>query len=339
MKYTRKFLLGIILMLVLTGCEEWPNFLDSSGPVAEKQAEIFWISHAFSVPVFFIVAGLLLYILFRFRRRPGGRVTSMSPSRETLVEIIYTAIPLLLVVLLFFLTIGYINAIDDPESGEDELTVRVIGNRWYWEYEYPDQRILVPDQLHVPVNTNVRLILESSDVIHSFWVPELAGKMDLIPGQTNEMWFRATEIGEYSGYCAEFCGIQHAMMRVKVVVDSREDFDAWISRMQQPPPIPGTELQQQGYDLIISPRCARCHSLGIKQDVPLLGPDLANISARSVFAGATYQVSEENLRQWLRDNQEMKPGNLMQGVELTEQEINALIAYFYLKPWGSEEAE
>lgn len=337
MKYIKRISLAIVLVLTLTGCEEWPNFLDSSGPVAEKQAEIFWISHGLSVPVFFLVAGLLFYILFRFRKRPGQKVDPDAPRHATFIEIIYTAIPLLLVVLLFFLTIGYIYAIDDPDTEDEKLTVRVIGNRWYWEYEYPEHNLLVPDELHVPVDTNIHLILEASDVIHSFWVPELAGKEDLIPGQTNEMWFRATEVGEYRGYCAEFCGTQHAMMRVKVVVDTKEGFEAWVSRMQQPPPQPGTELQQQGYELITGPRCARCHSLGITQDVPLLGPDLGHLASRTTFAGATFDLTEENIRRWLEDNQSMKPGNLMQGVELSEREINALIAYFFAKPWGAQE--
>jgi len=331
MKCFGRIAVGILVSLALAGCNGSPSFLAPSGPVARKQSDLFWISHAFSVPAFLIIAGLLFYNLIRFRKRVGQDRPLQEIKHATRIETIYTVVPLILVLVMFVLTIGYMEATAEPEAKNDELTIRVIGNRWYWEFEYPDYQFVTPDEFHVPINTDIHLIVDSVDVIHSFWVPQLAGKMDAIPGETNEMWFRATETGEYLGYCAEFCGIQHALMRNRLFVDTPEDFQAWVSLMRQPPPQPQTDLQRQGYDLITAGVCANCHTLGTKQDSRLLGPDLAHFSAHTTMVGAANPLNEANLRRWLLDTNDMKPGNLMQIIPLTPQEVDALVAYLLME--------
>jgi cytochrome c oxidase subunit 2 len=330
MKRFCRIVFGILASLILAGCKGSPSFLEPTGSVARKQSDLFWISHAFSIPVFLFVAGLLFYNLIRFRKREGQDRQVREIKHASRIETLYTLVPLILVLVMFVLTIGYMRATAEPESKENKLTIRVIGNRWYWEFEYPDYQFVTPDEFHIPVNTDVHLIVDSADVIHSFWIPQLAGKMDAIPGQNNEMWFRANETGELLGYCAEFCGTQHALMRNRVFVDTAEDFQAWVSLMQQPPPQPQTDLQQQGYDLITKGICSNCHTLGIEQDSHMLGPDLAHFSSHTTMVGSSNPLTEANLRRWLLDTNDMKPGNLMQIIPLTSEQVDALVAYLLM---------
>jgi cytochrome c oxidase subunit 2 len=227
------------------------------------------------------------------------------------------------------------------------INVHVIGHQWWWEFDYPDLGIVTANELHVPVNTNVYITLDSVDVIHSFWVPQLSGKTDVIPGQTNHMWFRADETGDYHGQCAEFCGLNHANMRIKVVVETNDDFKAWAKNQQQPPAQPQTAEQQQGYKILTTGICSNCHQLkntvvppGKNSSAPPsntpgngaytvarpVGPNLGHLMSRSVFAGATFDLNEANLRRWLMDNQHMKPGNDM-SLNPKPDELEPLIAY------------
>jgi cytochrome c oxidase subunit 2 len=186
--------------------------------------------------------------------------------------------------------------------------------------------IITANELHVPVGSTVQIKLDSVDVIHSFWVPQLSGKVDVIPGQTNEAWFRADEIGTFHGQCAEFCGLNHANMRIKVIVESQDDFDAWAQNQQQPPPEPQSDQAQTGHDMIVSGICSNCHALGDSGPEDPTGPNLTHLFSRSVFAGATYDLTEQNIRRWLTQNDEMKPGNDM-SVNLTQDDVDALMAY------------
>jgi cytochrome c oxidase subunit 2 len=206
------------------------------------------------------------------------------------------------------------------------LNVRVVGHQWWWEIDYTDLGIATANEMHIPVGTTVQIALESRDVIHSFWVPQLSGKTDVIPGQNNTMWLEGDQVGEFLGQCAEFCGIEHALMRFKVIVESQEDFDAWVANQQKPVYQPQTEDEQAGYEELTG-ACAACHSLDPSEmDTDKVGPNLTHLFSRTTFAGGSFELNEENLRKWLEDTQAMKPGNDME-IKVLPKTRDQIISY------------
>lgn len=321
------FLELLLLVLTLTACGGSPNFLDSASPVAQAEGGLYKILLALSVVVFLCVEGLLVIILVRFRKQKGQSEIPEQRYRERLIEFVYTIIPVAIVAAIFILTLRTMQAVAAPPEQPGDLNIQVIGHQWWWEFDYPDQKIITANELHIPVNTNVQITLDSVDVIHSFYVPQLSGKTDVLPGTTNHMWLRGDTVGAYHGQCAEFCGLDHANMRFTVYVDTPEDYQAWVTNQQQPPPEPQTDLEKQGQTLIANGICGSCHLLG--EDGPEhVAPNLTHLFSRSKFAGDILDLNEENLRAWLRDNQAIKPGNDMQHVKnLPQSQIDALVAY------------
>jgi len=277
--------------------------------------------------VFVLVEGALIWILVRDRKRSSDDELPKQVYGNTRLEIIWTVIPILLVIALFVMTVQTVNAIAAPASAKSDMNIRVVGHRWWWEFDYLDQKIATANELHIPVGATVQIQLESVDVIHSFWVPQLAGKTDVVPGQHNTMWITGDQVGEYLGQCAEFCGTQHALMRFKVFVDSQEDFDAWMANQQKPAYQPQTEDEQAGFKEIDTGACAACHSLDPTEiDTKKVGPNLTHLFSRTTFAGGSFDLNEENLRSWLHDTQAMKEGNDMQ-ITVPPQQIDQIIAY------------
>ncbi len=311
---------------LLASCAGSPTFLTPNSLVSGSEAQLFNIVLFMAVGVFVLVEGLLIYNIIRFRGRKGDDKEPRQIYGNNRLEVIWTAIPILLVASLFALTVHTINVTNIPKSQPSDINVTVIGHQWWWEFDYPDLGIKTANELHVPVGKNVQLKIESADVIHSFWVPQLSHKIDAIPGQVNHLWFNADTVGEFHGHCAEFCGINHANMRIKVVVESQADYDAWSANQQQPPVQPQTEQEQQAFDMITKGACVNCHTLGSSQAINPIGPNLTHLMSRSVFGGATFDLNEQNLRHWLEANQEMKPGNRM-NVKLNQDQIDALMSY------------
>jgi cytochrome c oxidase subunit 2 len=209
------------------------------------------------------------------------------------------------------------------------LHVVAIGHSWWWEFVYPDLGFKTANEMHVPAGSEIQMELTSVDVLHTFSVPEIGISAPALPGQTNSISLRAPEEGELGGECAEICGTAHNMMRVKVVVDSPEDFEAWAANQKQPAAVPQTEQQWAGYEFVTT-ACARCHSLDpAEARTDLLGPNLAHLMSRSVFAGASFNLNETNLRRWLRDTQAMKAGNDMV-INLPRDDYAAVVEYLLL---------
>jgi len=211
----------------------------------------------------------------------------------------------------------------------EPLRVRVIGHSWWWEFDYPDLRIKTANEMHLPVGTNVELELTSVDVLHTLSIPELSVRADAIPGQVNHLQTQVDAPGALGGECSEICGIAHSMMRAKVVAESQVDFDAWAAHQQKPAAVPQTEQELSGYDML-STACSRCHSLDPGEErTDLVGPNLAHLMSRSVFAGASFTLDESNLRRWIRDTQAMKAGNDMV-VKLARDDYLAVVEYLLL---------
>ncbi|HET7145295.1 MAG TPA: cytochrome c oxidase subunit II, partial [Anaerolineales bacterium] len=278
--------------------------------------------------VFVLVEFCLVWILIRDRKQQGDDTPPKQVYANAKLEITWTVIPVLLTGVLFVLTVRTMDLVAAPAPSAADINVHVIGHQWFWEIDYSDLGIKTANELHIPLGATVQITLDSIDVIHSFWIPQLSGKTDVIPGQTNQMWLTADQTGVFLGQCAEFCGIEHALMRIEVVVDSQEDFNAWVSNQQKPAAQPQTDEEQEGFKQVTG-LCASCHSINPAEPENKVGPNLAHLFSRSKFAGATYDLTEENLSKWLHDTQPMKPGNKM-NLKLTPEEIEHLLAYLKL---------
>ena len=329
MKILHKITLLFGFGFFISGCAASPTFLSPASPIAAHEATLYKDILVESLSIFVLIIGVLVWILVRDRSR-GENNKTLPPQLYGKMALI--AIPVLMIILLdgvdFVWMARTMRAVAAPVVSAQDVNVQVIGHRWWWEFDYPDLGIKTANELHIPVGATVQITLDSVDVIHSFWVPQLSGKTDAIPGQTNHMWITADQAGVFTGQCAEFCGTEHAMMRVHVVVDSQSDFDAWVADQQKPAPEPQTQDEQDGYKLVTS-LCASCHSLRPTEPGFKTGPNLTHLFSRTVFAGASYDLTEENLRRWLANTQPMKPGNDM-GVKLTPQEIDQILAYLRL---------
>ena len=320
------------------------------GPVAERQLSLFWIIFWLAVVVFILVEGVLLYMIFRFRRKPTDQGLPPQTHGNTKLEIIWTVVPAILLVIVAVPT--YITIADQNSPPEDlpQLQVTVVAHQWWWEFDYPDLGVMTANELHVPVNTAVSLDLRSQDVIHSFWIPKLAGKTDVIPNGGNTMWFVAREPDSYYGQCAELCGIAHAQMRFRVISQSQEDFDRWVRAQNAPRLDPGSELVAAGQTLFGTRGCLVCHTVngpdapGIQQSrmngflagaAIFPAPNLTTFATRTTFAGGILDNTVENLKDWVRNPEDLKPGNRMaqfaaayqDGASLLEDDVDDLVAY------------
>ena len=313
---------------------------DTLGPVAESQVVLFyWIFWA-GLVVFLLVGGPLLYAALKFRRREGeGDPEQVHGNRR--LEIAWTIAPAIVLAIVAVPTIITIfdnaHSPETPEQGG--LVVEVIGHQWWFEFRYPDHDVITAGEMHIPTGKPINIKLDSVDVIHSFWVPKLAGKVDMIPNNDNTMWLKADEAGVYFGQCAEFCGVSHASMRFKVIAQPQAEFDAWLLAQAAPAIEPTDPLAIAGHDVFMSRAvlCFRCHTVkGSRLARGTIGPNLTHFASRNEFAGSIMENTQDHLREWLEDPGKMKPGNMMSeeaevytGVvpPLTEPQVSALIAY------------
>jgi len=329
MRIHRRITFMVGLGLVLSGCApSSPTFLRPASLIAKHEAALYWEIFIETLLIFILIVGAFIWMFIRDRARDGKKI--IPP--QLYGKLALAAIPFLAIVLLdgadFVAMAKTMFEVAPPAAAAQDIQVHVIGHRWWWEFDYENQNIKTANELHIPVGATVQITLDSVDVIHSFWVPQLSGKTDVIPGQTNHMWMTSDQVGEFLGQCTEFCGTEHAMMRIKVVVQSQADFDAWVANQQKAAPQPQTDQEQAGYKTVTTV-CASCHSLNPAEPEMKTGPNLTHLFSRSVFAGGTYDLNEANIRNWLKDNQSMKPGNDM-NVKVSSQQIDDLISYLKL---------
>ena len=330
-----------LLLTVLAGCtpSHPQSTFDTLGPVSRSQANLFYVLFWVGVIVFVAVTVALIYVVIRYRRKEGDEDPEQLHGHSKL-EIAWTVAPTLLLAGIAVPTVLTIfdNANSPLPPADGGLLVEATGHQWWFEFEYPEYGITTANELHIPVGEPINFALNSVDVIHSFWVPKLAGKVDMVPNNDNTMWFQAREPGEYLGQCAEFCGVSHADMRLKVVALPRADFDAWVAAQQAPAVESADPLAQAGKEIFFSVEagCRGCHTIDGSSARGRIGPNLTHFASRSDFAGGIIENSQQNLRAWLEDPEEMKPANKMgrDGIvyndpdrALTEPEISALIAY------------
>jgi cytochrome c oxidase subunit 2 len=316
---------GAVGVLLAACTQEYDyNSLAPAGPVAEKQADLYFLVFWIAAGVFVIVEGLLLFALFRFRRRSANEAPKQIHG-NTRLEILWTIVPALLLAGVAVPTIGTIFDLSGcPEGG---VEVEVVGHQWWWEVNYPELQITTANEIRIPARQPVCFTLTSEDVIHSFSVPRLAGKQDMVPGRTIELQLQANEPGVYEGECAEYCGLSHTIMLFEVVADDPAEFDAWVEGQRQPaaPPPPGSELETT------IRQCLQCHAIGGISEpppgAPIKGPDLTHVGSRRTIVGGWLENTPQQLARWLRDPPGVKPGSKMPNYRLTDEQIEDLVEY------------
>jgi cytochrome c oxidase subunit II len=281
--------------------------------------------------IFLVVFILLAYAIVKFRGRPAD--STREPAQvygSTQIELAWTVIPILIVVVLFLATARVIHAIQDAPEPPGAVNVTVIGHQFWWEFRYPSLGIVTANELHIPATDTVHptptfLKLLSDDTDHSFWVPQLAGKTDLIPNHPNETWVEPDRPGLFLGQCAQYCGTQHAKMLLRVYVDPPEVFAAWVRAQQQP--AKQDESVAAGRHVFESTACINCHAVGGTPGDGRFGPDLTHLMSRDTIASGAALNTDDNLRLWIRQPDAVKPGSLMPAMQLGDADLDALVKY------------
>ncbi|GAB3068147.1 cytochrome c oxidase subunit II [Virgibacillus ainsalahensis] len=319
-----------IIALLLAGCgkENLTSFIPK-GYGAESSLNLIIISTAVMAFVFLIVMIVYVIAIMRFRRKKGQEdyIPKQVEGNKTL-ETVWTIIPIFLVLIIAVPTVTATFDLADESAAEDALNIEVTGSQYWWHFNYEGQEIQTSQDMYIPVGEKVYLNMISSDVIHSFWVPAISGKMDVNPENVNTMYIEANEEGVYWGKCAELCGPAHSLMDFKVIAVSQEEFDQWVSDMQNvdPDEEPQDAVAQDGKALFEENSCVACHAIG--SSPAQVGPNLTSFGDRSTVAGIL-EPTKENLVDWLMDPESIKPGNLMTGnyPELSEEEASSIAEY------------
>jgi cytochrome c oxidase subunit 2 len=348
------------LMLGVVGCTNAPSPLDPRTTGAARIAELGWVMIALATVVCVVVFGALVVALRTAPRRPETEQqrsagTGADRGADRAVVVAGMVIPVVILVFTFGYTVYTLRQVagvagvggaatvaahgDHAVHGDvgapaalravtgilPAVTVQLTGHQWWWEITYPDHHVVTANEIHIPSGVPVQVSVTSEDVIHSFWVPQVTGKVDLIPGKVNTITVRADQPGVYRGLCAEFCGLQHAHMHLRLVVTSADEFVGWVARQQQQAAPPTTPAATEGQQIFVS-QCGECHTVRGTSD-GMRGPDLTHLASRRTLGAGIHDLDRANLGGWTRDPQSMKPGNKMPNVPLDEREVAALVAY------------
>jgi cytochrome c oxidase subunit 2 len=323
--------LAVLLALGSSCLAQSPTFSSPTNifaPASTPAKSIFGLSLFVLVitgVIFVVVGSLLAYAVVKFRKRKDD--DSREPAQvygSNQVEIAWTVIPILIVVVLFMATARVIANVQKA-APDNAVHVTVIGHQFWWEYRYPGFKVVTANELHVPAGAPTEIKLLSADTDHSFWVPRLAGKTDLIPNHPNVMWIDPQEPGLYLGQCAQYCGVQHAKMLLRVYVESPAEFDQWIRQQSQP--AQSSDTVSEGRRIFEATACVNCHAVAGTPAQGRFGPDLTHLMSRETIAAGIAENNHENLRLWIKDPSRLKPGSLMPAMGLNDNDLNAVTAY------------
>jgi len=333
-------------MNLLAALSEAQYSLAPAGEQGGSIAKLWWLYFWVLSAIFFLTALFVVFAVFPRRTPPvtsDGHLEVGEPAPSTerklsgvVIGAVITSIIILFVLLFIdFFTGRSIYALENQstaDAAKDALSIKITGHQWWWQVEYlneadPSKMVTTANELHIPVGRPVKLTLNSDDVIHSFWVPNMHGKKDLVPGHPTEMWLRAKEPGTFRGQCAEFCGLQHAHMRLTFVSENAEQFDAWMKSSQTDAPAPKTPSEQHGLEVFMSNQCMMCHNVNGTNARATLGPDLTHIGSRDMLAAGAMPNTRGYLAGWIANPQNIKPGVRMPPNELSSDDLNALVDY------------
>jgi cytochrome c oxidase subunit 2 len=317
-------MLAVAVPAAVAGCAtQAPSTLTPAGPGAATVAGLWWMLFAISVVVCVVVIALVVLAAVR-RRRDGTRV---QPGRGgTFVLVLGIVLPAIVLTGVYAVGLRDMRALAEPPAAP-AATVEVVGHIWWWEVRYPDQGIVTANEIHVPAGQPVRLQLRTADVNHSFWVPELMPKTDLVAGRVNETWLQADHPGTYRGQCAEYCGLQHAHMAFTVVADPPDRFAAWVAQERRPAAAPADPLAARGRTVLETTACASCHAVAGTAANGQVGPNLTHVASRERLAAEAIPNDTGHLAGWIANSQSVKPGNLMPPQPLAPEDLQAVVAY------------
>jgi cytochrome c oxidase subunit 2 len=302
--------------------------LDPKGTEARHIAGVWWLMFGIASGVYLIVAGLIVFAIRKGRAAAAETAPEEARSPrfdDRMITWGGVVIPVLILLVLAVVTVRTTNALRRPEP--NALKIDVVGKRWWWAVTYPSIHFATANEIHIPADRPIEIHLTSDNVIHSFWVPQLAGKVDTIPGQDNVLRFSAQTPGIYEGECAEFCGIQHAHMGFVVIVQSAGDFGRWLAEHTRAPLEPASETADEGEVAFNAQPCAGCHTVAGTQAQGVLGPDLTDFGERPTLGAGAAVNTAANLARWIADAPSMKPGVLMPKITMSSADVRAIVAY------------
>ena len=322
--------IGLVVMLLslfISSCTaDTPSTFHPQSPAADRISALWWLLFGLAAMVYVAVMGLMLYAFFRSRHN-AARNAWFNQNGRYLIIGGGAILPAIILTIVYLSTLHTLSALNIPETAES-LTIEVVGHQWWWEVHYPQQDITTANEIHIPTDQPVTLRLTSNDVIHSFWVPELHGKLDLIPGRTNSFWLQADEAGEYWGLCAELCGVQHAKMLLVVAARPPAEFADWLANQSQPAAAPTEALAQRGFEVFMQANCDECHVIKGTEADGELGPDLTHFADRLTLGAGAARNTRGHLAGWIVNPHGLKPGNLMPAAaDISGEDLQALLAY------------
>jgi cytochrome c oxidase subunit 2 len=330
MRTRQKTAFGLAPLLMLGGCTGWQSALDVHGASAISIKDLILLIVVVCSVVWTMVMIALIFALWR--KRGQERPLNVNPGTERRMTIsVLLAVAATVIIISAFTVLSFFVTRGLNVAGNEDLTIKVRGLQWWWGIEYfgsaADQRFETANEIHIPVGRNVRLQLEGIDVIHSFWVPSLAGKQDLVPGRPNELIIRAERAGVYRGQCAEFCGLQHAHMAFFVIAEEQSAFDEWVRSQRQDALAASDEEVISGREAFMAKQCAACHTIRGTSASGTSGPDLTHVGGRKYIAAGLLETTRGSLAAWIADPQTLKPGNNMPMVPLNAEELRSISAY------------
>src|SRR5215467_9413794 len=301
------------------------NALDPQSPLARAIYNLGIVESVIFALIFVIVTGAIIFSIFRFRSR-AGEADPIQILGNHKVEIAWTIIPFLIVIFLFVITLSAMNRADPPPAPSPDLVI--TGHQFWWEVNYPGSGVITANEIHIPAGKRLSVRLESKDVLHEFWVPKLTRKESNVPGQPNHIWLQADKSGDYIGQCSEFCGTQHAWMRILVVADEPAQFEEWQRAQLQPAQAPMNDAASKGLTVFQTSTCINCHAIrGVAGANLRVAPDLTHVGSRKQLASGVIDNTPANMRLWLKSPQHIKPGALMPDFSLTDEQLDQLASY------------
>jgi cytochrome c oxidase subunit 2 len=317
----------LLLLLPLGACAHAPTYLEGHGYVADREATLGWVLLSVASAVILVMAALVLAAVLR--RRPPAAGLARSGGGLRWIVIGGVIVPAVILLAMFSYSMTVLAQVSRPAT-RPPVTVEVIGHRWWWEVRYPGSAptdvFSTANEIHIPLHQPVRLVVSTADVIHSFWIPQLAGKTDLIPGQRNVMWLEADTAGSYWGHCGEYCGLQHANMMMTVVAQPAAEYARWAAQQRQPAAVPAPGSAAEGQQ-VFQRSCALCHSIRGTPAGGAIGPDLTHVASRAMIGAGLLPNTQGNLAGWIANPRSLKPGVVMPRVPLEPRELHAVVSY------------